>query len=277
MSDDVTRDAKIRAATTYNTAADYFDDPALAFWDRIGRQTVERTSLRPGEAVLDACCGAGASAIPAAEAVGPDGRVLGVDLAEELLILARRKAQERGLGHAKFRLGDIEALSPSTEVFDAAICVFGIFFLPDMPQGIRRLWQMVRPGGRLAITTWGPRLFEPGNTAFWNSVKRERPDLYKGFNPWDRITDPAALAAMLLDAGIRTSDVDVEAEPSVQPLQSADDFWTIVLGSGYRATVEQLEPGQRERVRTATIKELADHEVRSVETNVVFALARKPT
>ncbi len=69
----------MRAAATYNAAADSFDAPALSFWDRLGRRTVERISLQRGEAVLDACCGAGASAIAAAEAVGPDGRVLGVD------------------------------------------------------------------------------------------------------------------------------------------------------------------------------------------------------
>ena len=53
------------------------------------------------------------------------------------------------------------------------VCVFGIFFVPDMPAAVRALWHVVRPGGRLAITTWGPRFLEPASTAFWNAV-RER-------------------------------------------------------------------------------------------------------
>jgi ubiquinone/menaquinone biosynthesis C-methylase UbiE len=111
-SPDTANDAKARAASVYNTCADHFDAPALGFWDRIGRRTVERLGLEPGAAVLDVCCGTGASALPAAEAVGPTGRVLGVDLAENLIRLARDKAAKRGLAHMEFRAGDLEALRP---------------------------------------------------------------------------------------------------------------------------------------------------------------------
>src|SRR5690349_14358409 len=92
-----TADASARAAATYNATADDFDDPVNSFWDRFGRQTIERISLSPGERVLDVCCGSGASAISAAEAVGPTGSVIGVDLAENLLALGRAKSEARGL------------------------------------------------------------------------------------------------------------------------------------------------------------------------------------
>jgi len=93
ISDDAA--AKARAAATYNAAADHYDDAANSFWGRFGRRTVERLALSPGARVLDVCCGSGASALPAAERVGPGGHVLGVDLAEELLTLARAKAATR--------------------------------------------------------------------------------------------------------------------------------------------------------------------------------------
>ena len=267
-------EAKLRACSTYNAAADFFDAPPLAFWARIGSRTVERMSLRRDARVLDVCCGSGASAIPAAEAVGPQGRVLGVDLADNLLFLARAKASHLGLAHTEFQMRDIEALDPFTETFDAVICVFGIFFLPDMPAAARFLWRFVRPGGQMAITTWGPRVLEPGSSAFWRAVQDERPDLYKGFNPWDRINEPAALAAMLLEGGIAAPEI--VAESSSQPLNSPEDFWTIVLGSGYRGTVEQMDPAARERVRLATLDDLSRNRVRSVETNAVYAISRKP-
>ena len=66
-------DAKLKAQKTYNAAAEYFDDPALSFWDRFGRATVERLNLTEGASVLDVCAGTGASAIPAAETVGSTG------------------------------------------------------------------------------------------------------------------------------------------------------------------------------------------------------------
>ena len=266
-------DAKARAATTYNAAADHFDAAPLGFWERIGKRTIELASLRHGAHVLDACCGSGASAIPAAEAVGSSGRVVGVDLAENLLALARAKAHRRNLRHTEFKLGDIEALDSSVERFDAVICVFGIFFLPDMPAGVRSLWRLLRPGGRLVLTTWGPRVLEPGSTAFWNAVRDERPDLYKNFNPWDRINETPALAAMLAEGGVQTTTI--VAEQGVQLLGSPEDFWTIVLGSGYRSTVEQLDSAGRERVRGATLARLAARNIRSVETNAIFAVADK--
>ena len=200
--------------------------------------------------------------------------MLGVDLAENLLRLARDKAARRRLTHAEFRLGDIESLQPSQETFDVVLCVFGIFFLPDMPAGVRSLWQLVKPGGQMAITTWGPRVLEPGNSAFWEAVRSERPDLYKSFNPWDRINDPSALAAMLREGGV--SATDATAESSIQPLNSPEDFWTIVLGSGYRGTVEQLDSTARERVRLKMFDSLCRQNIRSVETNAVFAVAKKP-
>ena len=58
--------AKLKAATTYNAAADHFDDGPLAFWERYGQRTVERLRLKPGSVILDVGCGSGASAIPAA-------------------------------------------------------------------------------------------------------------------------------------------------------------------------------------------------------------------
>jgi 2-polyprenyl-3-methyl-5-hydroxy-6-metoxy-1,4-benzoquinol methylase len=273
MTHDIPTDPKARAAWVYDTCADLFDSPALGFWDRIGTRTVERLSLAPGASALDVCCGTGASAIPAAEAVGASGRLLGVDLAENLLRLARAKAAKRGLAHAEFRAGDLEALDPAAETFDAVTCVFGIFFLPNMAAGVRTLWSLVRPGGLLAITTWGPRIMEPGASAFWAAVRLERPDLYKSFNPWDTIQDPAGLTALLREGGISTDDV--VAESGVQALASADDFWTIVLGSGYRGTVEQLDAPARERVRQATVGHLSSNDVRAVEANAVYAIARK--
>jgi ubiquinone/menaquinone biosynthesis C-methylase UbiE len=268
------KDVKAIAALTYNSAADLYDAPPLSFWDRIGRRTMQQLSPQPGACVLDACCGSGASAIPAALAVGPNGRVLGVDLAENLLRLGRSKAARLLLSHAEFRLGDIEALDPSREMFDAVVCVLGIFFLPDTPAGVRHLWRFVRPGGQMAITTWGPRVLEPGSSIFWLAVRDERPDLYKGYNPWDRINEPAALAAMLLEGGVQTAKI--VAESDVQPLNSPEDFWTIALGSGYRSVIEQLEGASRKRVRRATLDSICEQNVQGVETNAIYAIARKP-
>jgi predicted methyltransferase len=74
-------EAALWAARAFEAAADHYDDPGLGFWRRFGKKTVERLGLRPGQQVLDLCCGSGVSALAAANAVGPSGQVLAVDAA----------------------------------------------------------------------------------------------------------------------------------------------------------------------------------------------------
>lgn len=266
-------DPKARAAKAYNAAADCYDEPALSFWDKFGRRTVERLSLKSGAQVLDVCCGSGASAIPAAECVGATGLVLGVDLAANLLDRASAKARQCNLGHLELRIADMEKLGFPDGSFDAVVCVFGIFFVPDMTRAVRELWRMVRPSGQLAITTWGPDLFEPGNSVFWNAVRAERPELYKSFNPWDRINTSDALRQLLREAGVEVCDT--VAEPYQHPLNSPEDWWTIALGSGYRGTIEQLDAAARERVRKCNLRHIRDHSITSIQASVVYAIATK--
>ena len=168
----------------------------------------------------------------------------------------------------------MEALGYSDRHFGAVICVFAIFFVPDMAKQLRELWRMVRHDGQLAITTWGPRVLEPCASAFWSAVKELRPDLHLGFNPWDRITEPSAVRALFAESGI--ADVDILAEDGRQVLRSPEDWWTIVLGSGFRSIVDQMGPEAAERVRSANLAWIRSRAITSVETNVIYAVARKP-
>ena len=274
MKANMPENAQERAAFTYNAAADFFDASPLSFWDYFGRRTIELASLPSGSRVLDVCCGAGASALPAAEAVGPRGNVIGVDLAKQLLELARTKAVQRRLGNIEFEVGDMLSMRFPTASFDAVVCVFGIFFVPDMVKAVSELWTRVRPGGKLAVTTWGPNFCKPANDAFWRSIKNVRLDLHKGFNPWDRIDSPASLRGIFDQ--VRIASPTITREDRLHPINSAEDWWTIVLGSGYRGTIEQLNLVERQRVKEANLAFIRDEKISAIETNVLYALAAKP-
>jgi hypothetical protein len=125
----------------------------------------------------------------------------------------------------------------------------------------------------MAITTWGPRLFEPANTRFWEAVRRERPDLYKQFNPWDTITERETLQELLVSAGVR--DAEIVAEAGTHVLASPTAGWALLMGSGFRGTLEQLTPAARERVKADNLSYLAAENISAVETNVVYAVALK--
>jgi ubiquinone/menaquinone biosynthesis C-methylase UbiE len=265
---------KDKTRFTYDSASDHFDDAPLAFWDRYGRGTVERLKLKPGSSVLDVGCGTGASAIPAAQTVAPDGHVIGVDLAEKMLAVARDKAAKQGLHNVEFRVGDMENLGFPDGHFDAVISVFSIFFVPDMEKQTRELWRMVRPGGQLAITTWGTEVLEPMNGRWLEALQNVRPDLAQIPRPWERLTTTTAVEQLLLDSGI--PHADVVSEEGSQPLRAPEDWWTIILGYGTRWTVEQLAPHHADQVRTANLKWAADNHITSVQTNVIYATVTKP-
>lgn len=263
--------AKEKAAAAYNAAADHFDHPVSAFWHRFGRRTVDRLGLRAGEAVLDVCCGSGGSALPAAEAVGPAGKVVAVDLADKLVSLGEAKARARGLENIEFRTADMLALGYPDASFDVVVCVFGIFFVPDMVAATKELWRMLRPGGRLALTTWGPDLFEPANSAFWEAIREARPDLLKSFNPWERISTPAGLRDMLDEAGI--AEAEIVAEAGSHPIGAPDDWWLVAMGSGYRGTLAQLDAATFARVRERNLALLGECD--AIAANVIYSVATK--
>jgi demethylmenaquinone methyltransferase/2-methoxy-6-polyprenyl-1,4-benzoquinol methylase len=109
--------------------------------DRRWRRLTAESVVRPGDRVLDACCGTGDLAL-ADRAAGGD--VLGVDFSGRMLERARRKAPD-----VEWVQADATALPFEDETFDAVTVGFGIRNLPDLEAGLRELARVTRPGGRL--------------------------------------------------------------------------------------------------------------------------------
>lgn len=114
-------------------------------------------SLAPGERVLDVACGTGLVSLQAARAVGPRGRVLGVDLSGQMVDAADRRAADGGLSNVDFARMDGEALAVPDGGFDAALCAFGLMYMPEPGQALREMHRVLRPGGRLGLAVWGER------------------------------------------------------------------------------------------------------------------------
>lgn len=259
-----------RIVDTYTRAADTFD--ALPFWHHFGRRTVDHLGLRPGERVLDLCCGTGASALPAARAVGRTGTVVGVDLTPALLDIARTNAARAGLTQCRFETGDVTTLAFAPESFDAVQSVFGIFFLDDMPALLRRAWGWLAPGGRLATTVWGEVVLAPGEPYFWEAVNREDPSL-DHISPAAKLASPTALAQLFSDAGLPAPHVTRESWR--MPLASPEAFWPVIMGTSNRGVFEALPPEAQQRVRAQVINRLRDARVDGLEMEALVAIAGK--
>lgn len=111
----------------------------------------------PGEAVLDVACGAGVMAVAAAHAVGPAGRVVGVDLSDAMVQASQQRAQDLNLGQAAFARMDAEQLQLPDAHFDLVLCALGLMYVPDPDAALREVHRVLRPGGRAVLAVWGER------------------------------------------------------------------------------------------------------------------------
>jgi SAM-dependent methyltransferase len=108
-------------------------------------------TLAAGEHVLDLGSGAGTDSLVAAQMVGPQGRVIGIDMTTEMVAKARASAAEAGWEHVEFVQGDAESLPFDGASFDVVVSNGVIDLLPDKDVVFAELWRVLRPGGRLQV------------------------------------------------------------------------------------------------------------------------------
>jgi ubiquinone/menaquinone biosynthesis C-methylase UbiE len=163
-------------------------------------QLVARIAPHRGDSVIDVACGTGIVARVAREHLGPDARIVGVDVAPAMLAVARTVDQT-----IDWREGNATALPVSaSEQFTVLTCHQGLQFMPDKPAAVREMRRVLAPGGRAAIATWRSLEDVPGMLEL-NAVAERHVD--RIVDSRHSFGDAAALKRLLQDAGF--SDVSV--------------------------------------------------------------------
>jgi len=258
----------------YDEAARDYEDACRDFWQYISIRTVERLRLQPGDRVLDIPCGHGPSLVVAARQVGPAGHVVGMDFAAQMVALARDRVRAEGLSNADATAGDLTALDEAgLQPFDAVVCSLGLFFVDDMPAVLRSLYALVRPdGGRLGVAVFGEHVFDPMRQVFAGAVRELAPGV-DVLEPWRRTEDVDLFRRLFEAAGI--PDVTIETDDDRLPLPSADDWWRIVMGSGFRRTVAALDEATAAEVRRRCAAYIDQDGIDAIVNRTHYAVCRR--
>ena len=249
-------------------------DEILARGEARGRRRViELLEVTSGVEVLDLACGPGTLTRPLAALAAPGGEVVGVDLAEGMLALARTA----GIPNARFELMDIERLSFPEASFDAVACGHGLQFAPELGRALREARRVLRVPGRFAASvpvdgeTSRPWMVMDGVVDRWLPPAPKAAD--QGTTR-STVNDAGSLRAAALDAGF--ADAQVEALEETVRWESAGhlvercmSWWDLA------ARIDGVSDSRREAFREdaiATLRKEFPGEIETVgRTHVLWA------
>jgi SAM-dependent methyltransferase len=140
-------------APTQNPAELYEQFYGPAIFQPLAEMLVEVAAPRPGERVLDLACGTGLVARRIAPTVGPQGRVVGLDINPAMLAVAREQAVAGG-PEIEWRQADAVEVDLPGEEFDLVLCQQGLQFFSNQAAALRRVRDLLVPGGRVALAVW---------------------------------------------------------------------------------------------------------------------------
>jgi len=246
---------KATIAHTFDGAAASYDTIGPEYFSRFGRRLVALAEVGPGMRVLDVGCGAGAALLPAAVAVGPDGHVLGIDISAEMIARTQAAITEQRLNQAEVRSGDAEVPGVGPSDRDRILAAQVLFFLPDVARALRAYRHILKPGGVLALSSWGPddKRWQDVNRAMFALIpENARPNLTPG---GETFRSDKTISVALEEAGF--TGIRHVSETYDIVFDSADQWIGWSRSHAGRAYWEAIPAPDRARARSAALERLA--------------------
>jgi ubiquinone/menaquinone biosynthesis C-methylase UbiE len=207
---------------------------------------VDVASLRPGERVLDVACGTGVVTRLAADRVGQEGYVAGVDINAGMLAVARENAP--AAASIEWHEGSAEDLPLADQTFDVVLCQMGVQFFPDKPKALQEMRRVLAPGGSVLINVPGPtpQLFAVLEDALASHLG---PDAAGFVRAVFSLHDAGELRDLV--SGVGFAEVEARSGTKTLRLPPPDKFlWQYVHSTPLAAAAAELdEPGRAELER----------------------------
>jgi ubiquinone/menaquinone biosynthesis C-methylase UbiE len=232
------RKSQIRAQ--FNAVAPEYDSGPGCF-AHFGRRLVTAAEIQPGHRVLDVASGRGAVLFPCAERIGQTGEVIGVDLADEMVRATNAEAAQRGVS-GRVHVMDAEHLDFADSTFDRVLCGFGIMSFPDQMRALSEFRRVMKPGGRIALSTW--------RVSPTSEIQAAIPELGIQYVKLPgSITEPEELAKLLVAAGF--TSVSVKMDSHSFRYADVGEYWRQARGTGMRRVLDALSAADAGRLRDA--------------------------
>lgn len=243
--DDIAQSKK-RIGGIFGRAATTYDQVGPRFFSHFGKRIIDIAKIPAGSKVLDVATGRGALLFPAAEAVGQDGQVIGVDLSETMIQeTSQELARRNTLPNIEVRQMDAENLQFSDNSFDYVLCGFAVFFFPQLNRAMSEFYRVLKPNGQICVSTWDKSMDEQW-TWFDETVKTHLPPEPEANPPEEPksmsqpVFDTAeGLKSILETAGFENVQIFSEAKDFVYATN--EEYWSTLWAHGTRGLLERIE------------------------------------
>lgn len=257
-----------------------WDSFVFNWLEPIGEKILELARLEDDALVLDVATGTGEPGLSAAARIG-GGKVIGTDIAEEMVKIANANAKRKGILNYEAQVADTSHVPFADASFDAVTCRFGVMYFPNPSSDVQELARVLKPGGRIALSAWAEPAKNPwattpshiiqetlGSTPPPSTDSASSPQAGSGQAPPDapgvfRHARPSVLAELLGNAGLH--DIETAEVQGQVTFESPEHYWEFVTDvmAPVAVALSQVDRETYERVKAAVMAAAASREAGS--------------
>jgi ubiquinone/menaquinone biosynthesis C-methylase UbiE len=228
----IAEESKAKVIAVYDAAAATYNLVGPSFFLHFGRRLAGGVGIAPGSKILDVATGTGAVLVPAAELVGDEGRVVGIDISPLMISRARTEIQKFGFCNADVLVADAESLPFPQKSFDRVLCSFAIFLFSDLRRLISEWRRVLRSPGKIGL------VYSAGEDQGWKWYEQ----LISKYEPTSSLGterySPEQIEAALEHFGFTNVATSVETHHLI--FSNASEFWGWAWSHGDRGVLESL-------------------------------------
>ncbi len=232
---------KANERRAWDLCAEKYDGYLTRAFIPFSQRLLDLAQLQAGYRVLDVASGSGLATFMAAQVVRPEGSVIGVDLSETMVTLARTRAAGEGVDNVEFMHMDAEELEFPADSFDAVLCALGLMLFPQPNRALSEMRRVLRTGGMAALSVFGRgskvalrALIEPF-IPHMPPLPQRGPSIF-GFGRTEVLEEAARAAGF--------SDVTTHQEAHVLAVDQEKGIWEMLLSLGRLAQIHSRLPAE---------------------------------